>query len=57
MSYDVHVAFCVQEELGCRGVSAAAFGACPAGAIAVDVSFAAAREKNGKSAASWAEGL
>lgn len=51
MSYDVHVAFCVQEELGCRGVSAAAFGACPAGAIAVDVSFAAApgekREKCG----------
>ena len=37
---DVAVAFAVQEELGCRGSAAAAFGIRPDKAIAVDVSFA-----------------
>lgn len=51
----MYAAFCVQEELGCRGVSAAAFGIAPDGAIAVDVSFADAPGEKRKNAASWRE--
>lgn len=53
---DVYAAFCVQEELGCRGVSAAAFGIAPDGAIAVDVSFADAPGEKAEKCGKLAEG-
>lgn len=41
---NVAVAFCVQEELGCRGAAVAARRICPDAAIVTDVSFALTRD-------------
>ncbi len=62
---DIAAVFAVQEELGCRGASAASYRIAPSAAIAVDVSFAATpdadRAKCGELAKGpmigWAPGL
>lgn len=45
-SVNVAVAFCVQEELGCRGAAVAARQICPEVAIVTDVSFALTNDSN-----------
>ena len=43
---NVEVAFCVQEELGCRGAAVAARQICPDAAIVTDVSFALTKDSD-----------